>query len=162
MEKLRFAPLVRVSGVAQAKRGESLLTQQDQLKEAIRILGGTAPKWYIGQESAGPESERSLLDDLMRDAEKGAFDAVMVVEPSRWSRDNVRSSHDLKTLKSRGIRFFTMTMEVDLFDPNQEGMLTYSVVMADIQRKRQAQKSVPNRVARLRKGIPASGPPPYG
>lgn len=162
MEKLRFAPLIRVSGEKKAKHGESLCTQEGQLTEAIRILNGTAPKWYAGQEGAGAETERLILDELMRDAKKGAFDAVIVVEPSRWSRDNIRSPQDLNTFKKLGIRFFCLTTELDLFDPTVETMLHTLVVFGDYQRKISAQKSLLNRVARLRRGVPAISRPPYG
>ncbi len=45
-EKLIFAPLIRVSTEAQAKKGESLNTQKKQLQAAIDSLGGKVHRWY--------------------------------------------------------------------------------------------------------------------
>ena len=88
---LRFAPLIRVSTEKQEKRGESLSTQKKQLESAIKNLNGSVYKWYEGQEHGTPDHERKILDELMTDAQASRFDAVMVVDASRWSRDNQKS-----------------------------------------------------------------------
>ncbi len=68
--KLRFAPLVRVSTESQEKRGSSLEVQAKALKQAVKTLGGTIPKnceEYFGQEYATANYERQILDKLLSD-----------------------------------------------------------------------------------------------
>ena len=80
---LRFAPLVRVSTEDQEKRGESLKVQQVQIEQAVKTLGGVLipePWRYSGQEHATAGFERKKFDELLRDARKGLFDAVIVVD----------------------------------------------------------------------------------
>jgi DNA invertase Pin-like site-specific DNA recombinase len=89
-QKLIFAPLIRVSTEAQKKRGESLNTQHTQLDNAISMLGGNVFRWYSGQEHATAEQERKILEELIRDAEEKRFNAVILCDMSRWSRDNQR------------------------------------------------------------------------
>src|SRR5438270_10238800 len=94
-KSLRFASLVRVSGEKQEKKGESLRTQQTQIEQAVASPGGVIAKWYKGQEHATEGHERQKFDELLAEAVKPktsrTFDAVIVADPSRWSRDNVRS-----------------------------------------------------------------------
>jgi DNA invertase Pin-like site-specific DNA recombinase len=160
---LRFAPLVRVSTETQKKKGESLKVQTEQLTEAIKSLGGTvAPRLYKGQEHATPEQERKILEELIEDAKAHKFDAVMVADLSRWSRDNHRSKADLKILKSNGIRFFVRTQEYDLNDPVQGFMVGINVEVAEFFARQQAYKSQLSRITRAKRDIPTSGKKPYG
>ena len=122
MYQLRFAPIIRVSTEKQEKRGESLHTQVKQIKQYVENLGGTIPEscWkYTGQESATPDKERTLLNNLLADSGKDIFDAVIVCDASRWSRDNLKSKTGLNILRQNGIKFFVATAEYNLFDPDQ-------------------------------------------
>ncbi len=162
---LRFAPLIRVSTEKQAKKGESLATQTSQIKAYVKALNGTIPDhcWkYTGQESATADHERKLLDQLLEDSSRKLFDAVIVVDPSRWSRDNVKSEEGLKILKGNGIRFFVGTTEFDLFDPTQNLFLQMSAVINEYGISIGALKSIQNRISRAKQNIPSSGKMPYG
>ncbi len=109
-EKLRFAPLIRVSTESQEKRGHSLEVQTKTLTQAVISLGGIIPEncWeYSGQEHATTDYEREKFTNLLRDCSNDKFDAIIVYDPSRWSRDNRRSKEGLEILKQNGIRFFS-------------------------------------------------------
>ena len=163
--KLRFAPIVRVSTEKQAEKGESLQTQQKQIIDFVRTLGGVIPNacWqYSGQEHATPDQERSKLDQLLKDSAKGLFDAVIVCDASRWSRDNLNSKIGLSILKSNGIRFFVGTMEYDLGDPTAELILGVFTEFNQFAAREQSRKSILNRIERAKKGIPTGGKLPYG
>jgi DNA invertase Pin-like site-specific DNA recombinase len=151
-----------VSTETQKKKGESLNVQTNQLTEAIKSLGGTVAQWYKGQEHATPDQERKILEQLIEDAKAKKFDAVMVADLSRWSRDNHRSKEDLEILRSNGIRFFVRTQEYDLFEPTQRLFVGMSVEIGEFQARQQAYKSQLSRIARARQNIPTSGKLPYG
>lgn len=159
---MRFAPLIRVSTEAQGKRGESLHTQRKQLESAIDSLGGKVYHWYAGQEHATPEQERKILDELMRDAKEKKFDAVIVCDTSRWSRDNRRSKEDLEILKNHNIRFYVGMTEYNLYDPTSSFILNMGVEIAEYHAKEQSYKSIINRIAKAEKGYPCCGKIPYG
>jgi site-specific DNA recombinase len=161
-EKLIFAPLVRVSTERQEKQGESLSTQEKQLKAAIQGLGGSVHRWYRGHEHATPDQERKVLDDLMSDADAKKFDAVMVTDVSRWSRDNLKSTEYLAKLKAWGIRFFVGSNEFDLFNHFHDLILTMGVVINQFFAKEQVKKSNDNKVELARKGRPSCGKKPFG
>lgn len=161
-QKLIFAPLIRVSTERQKKRGESLLTQRAQLELAIEKLGGKIFKWYSGQEHATPEQERKILGDLISDAKEKKFNAVIICDLSRWSRDNKRSKEDLETLKKNRIKFYVGSKEIDLYNPEQSFMIGIGVEVNEYFAREQAYKSIINRIERAKKGFPACGKRPYG
>ena len=131
----------------------------------MKGMDGTIPEscWkYSGQEHATPEFERKKLDQLLQDAEKGIFDAVIVCDVSRWSRDNLKSKQGLEILSANGIKFFVGVMEHDLFDPQHQLILGMGVEMNQYFAGMQAQKSIINRINKAKKGIPTSGSLPVG
>jgi DNA invertase Pin-like site-specific DNA recombinase len=161
-QRLRFGCLTRVSTEAQEKHGESLRTQKKQITEAVQALGGVIAGWYGGQEHATPGHERKELDRLLADAAKGKFDAVIVANADRWSRDNVKSQSGLDVFKQNGVRFFVGSTEYSLHDPEHTLFLEVSCVIGKFQARHQTKKSVLNRIQRAKKGMPTSGKLPYG
>jgi len=162
---LRFAPLIRVSTEKQENKGESLLTQRTRIIEYVKILGGTIPdeSWlYSGQEHATPGQERQRMDKLLKDSSREIFDAVIVVDASRWSRDNLKSKEGLNILKENGIRFFVGTTEYDLFSPAAGLYLGMSAEIGEFQAREQARKSIESRIHRAQRGIPSTGKVPFG
>lgn len=165
METLRFAPIIRVSTERQEARGESLRTQKTQITEYVESLHGVIPDtcWqYSGQEHATPGQERLKLEKLLEDSGKGIFDAVIVCDASRWSRDNAKSKEGLKILRDNEIKFFVGTMEFDLFNPAQKLYLGMSAEIGEFQAKEQSRKSINSRIHRAKRGVPTSGWLPYG
>jgi site-specific DNA recombinase len=163
--QLRFAPLVRVSTDNQAKKGESLNTQKKQILDYVKILDGTIPDFcwqYSGQEHATPNQERVKLDKLLADSKKNLFDAVIVCDASRWSRDNGKNDEGLKHLRTNGIRFFVGIKEYDLFEPQDFMILSMEAVFNSFHAAEQAKKSLLNRIEKAKQNIPTSGKIPYG
>jgi site-specific DNA recombinase len=159
---LRFASLVRVSTEQQAAQGESLVTQRSQNERDVLRLGGTIAGWYGGQEHSTPGWEKKEVDRLVADAGKGNFDAVIVANADRWSRDNTKSTAGLDAFRKHGIRFFVGTTEYDLFNPEHRLFLGMSAVIGQFQAHHQSKKSIDNRIERARKGMPAAGKLPFG
>lgn len=164
MEKLRFAPLIRCSTEKQEKQGESLNTQTNHINQYVNFLHGMIPDncWYVGQEHATSGYERQILEKLLSDSGKNLFDAVIVNDPSRWSRDNLKSKEGLNILKSNGIRFFVGTVEYDLFNPTQNLFLGMSAEMNEYQAKQQQLRSIESRISRAKKNMPSTGKIPFG
>jgi site-specific DNA recombinase len=162
-EGLRFAPLIRVSTEGQEDKKQSLLDQTAAIKQYVQFLGGTIVGWqYCGQEHSTPDHERKKLDQLLADCSKNKFDAVMVYDASRWSRDTYKHKEAAKVFKEHGIRFFTGTIELDLFNPTSEVVLDMQVVLAEHQAKIQKLKSITSRIGKAKRGIPSAGKLPYG
>lgn len=165
MKAIRFAPLIRVSTETQQKQGESLQTQKKQIAQYVKTLNGIIPDncWkYSGQEHATPGHERKKLAELLADSDKGIFDAIIVCDASRWSRDNEKSKQGLKVFKKNGIKFFVGSSEYDLYDPQASLFLGLSGEMNEFFALEQSRKSMLNKIERAKRGIPTCGNLPFG
>lgn len=165
MNELRFAPLIRVSTEQQERQGESLNTQRTYIIKYVESLHGVIPEncWsYCGQEHATEGYERQRLDKLLDDSGKGIFDAVIVTDASRWSRENLRCEIGLNLLADNGIRFFVGTMEYDLYNADHRFMLTMSTAMNQLQASKSSINSIINRIEKAKRGCNAAGRLPYG
>ncbi|OQA02412.1 MAG: hypothetical protein BWY69_01130 [Planctomycetes bacterium ADurb.Bin401] len=160
--KLRFAAIRRVSTEQQDKKGESLLTQRTEIEKTVHHLDGVIVEWYGGQEHATPGYEKKEIDRLLNDAQKNKFDAVIVTDADRWSRDNSKSSTGLSLFKELNIKFFVGTKEWDLYNPEHCLYLGMSAVMGQFYASNQKRKSLLNRIHRANRGIPTGGKLPFG
>ncbi|OHB54786.1 MAG: hypothetical protein A2Y12_03990 [Planctomycetes bacterium GWF2_42_9] len=162
--KLRFAALCRVSTEQQEKEGESLRLQKTEIENAVKHLGGIIVAEYGGQEHATPGYEKKEIDRLVRDAQKmpKLFDAVMVTNADRWSRDNQKSREGLDVFKEYNIQFFTGTTRHDLIKPETRLILGMFAEMGQFYAANQKQKSINARIHRAKRGIPTGGKVPYG
>src|SRR5262249_53081205 len=118
--------------------------------------------WYGGQEHATPGYEKKEIDRLIQDAKKRKFDAVIVSNADRWSRDNGKSREGLEVFKEHGIRFFVGTTEYDLYNPHHVLFLSMSAVIGEFLASNQNKKSILNRIERGRSGLPTCGKLPFG
>jgi site-specific DNA recombinase len=164
-EKLRFAPLIRVSTESQEKRGESLLSQETRIKDCVRYLDGVIPEYawkYCGQEHSTPGYERNLFDQLIADSAKDLFDAIIVDDVSRWARDVVKSKTTLEILRKNNIKLFAGSMEVDLFRPDPMFTFDMQVQVAEHYAQTRSYKATINKIHKAKRGLPSSGMLPYG
>lgn len=160
---LRFAAFSRVSTEMQAERGRSLRTQRRQIEDSVAKAGGEIAEWFGGTHEHGTAGwERKEFDRLLQAAQMGGFDAVIVSDLSRWSRDNRRSKEGLEILRRRRIRFFAHGQEYDLNDPHAQFMLGVSGEVNELYAKRFAQLTHQNRVEGARRGEPTAGTLPWG
>lgn len=159
-EKLRFAPIIRVSTEAQEKKGESLGLQKKQIKDTVKFLGGSIPKhcWqYCGQEHATPNQERKLFNKMLADCEDDLFDAVIFAEPTRWARDQEIHARAVKVLQKNGKRLFMGTTEFNLNDPSAKRMLGYAAVDAESTAGQMQKSSVLGKIEIAKRGFPING-----
>ena len=140
--------------------------QKARLERAIEQLQGTVPDglWdrYSGQEHATVGQERHKLKLLFQDAGNNIFDAVIVDDPSRWSRDNRKSKEGLEILRQHEIKFFTGVTERDLNLPQDRMILGFFTEINEFFGAEQARKSLDSRIARAKQDIPVSGKLPFG
>lgn len=158
---MKIALLIRVSTEKQEKQGESLANQEAVLRENINRLNADCLP-YIGQEHATVDSNRQQLDKLMEDAKAGKFQAIMVYDPSRWSRDNGKSREYLDKLRDLGIRFFCGLQEFNLRNEQDRLFLHMSTEFNEYAARQMKRKSLESRLHRIRNGIPAVGKKPFG
>jgi len=164
-KKLRFAALIRVSTERQSKNGESLSTQEKQIRDAVKNkYNGKLLEEHIykGQEHSGPGFEREILNRLLNDAQNNIFDAVIVADISRWGRENKKCKEALEILRKNEIRFYDVHSEYDLTNDHDVFMLGMMGEIHEFQSRLISSKSMDNRIERAKKGFPSFGSKPFG
>lgn len=159
---LRFAALTRVSTEKQEKEGESLRAQKTEIENAVKQLGSNIVEWYGGQEHATPGHEKKEINRLLDDVRKNKFDAVIVTDADRWSRDNKVSQTGLEIFETHNIRFFIGMSEQDLTNEDDTLFLAFSAIIGQYAAKKQKRKSLLSRIHRAKRGLPTCGRLPYG
>jgi DNA invertase Pin-like site-specific DNA recombinase len=159
---LRLGALTRVSTERQEQQGESLRTQRKQIEEAAKRIGGTITKWYSGQEHATEGFERKRFAQMLTDAAHHRFDALMVADASRLTRDPEANQTLIKTFRANHIRLFVLEAEHDLNDPKDRFMLRMLADVHSYSVEQNIQKSIDNRIEMARAGRPVAGTLPFG
>ncbi|MCP4374224.1 MAG: recombinase family protein, partial [Deltaproteobacteria bacterium] len=163
---LFFAIFPRVSTEAQAEKGESLEVQTKAMEQAVAKFGGEIVANYGGQEHSTPDYEHKRLELLIQDSylpfEERGWNAIMFYDHSRWSRDNNKASDYIEKLKSNRIRFFTITQEWILTNPEHRLILGINSVTNEYQAMIQTEKMMKSRIARAKDGRFTAGQPPFG
>lgn len=114
---MRAAILARVSRGEQA--GEDRLSLPAQLRVMRERCGREG--WEVVREFVAPGeraatailSRRPVLSEVLRAAEAGEFDVLVVHELGRFARDEELGNHVMNRLGARGIRLVNATSEID-------------------------------------------------
>ena len=159
---MRIAGICRVSTEAQARKGESLREQHKGIENAAAVLGHTVVAWYEGQEHATPGYERAILARFLRDAETDQWDAVMVLDTSRWSRKNEDSKRGIRILNDNRKRFFAGTQEIPIQRALGRQMLGMQVEMHEGTAGHLVEQSLVTKIARMVEGRPSIGMRRFG
>ncbi len=164
-EGLRIALVIRVSTDPQEKDGESLLTQKKAMTEAVAGSRGVVSGIYGGSEHATTGWERKELERLLRDAKDfpRPFDAIMVLNANRWSRDNEMSKSVLRFFREAGIRFLTPGREYNLHSARDRFELGLNVELGEYYAAELAERSQESKIHRAERiGAPTCGKLPFG
>lgn len=158
----RFAILCRVSTPGQEKKETPIENQIRNCERSVQWLDGKVTHRYVGQEHATPENLRVLFDQMLADAEAGKFDALVIDEPSRFARDNLRAEQAMAVLKKRQIPIYVGTNRFDLHNPMQKFILSSGFNVAEMYGSSMSLKSVDGKISAAKKGVPSTGAVPWG
>ncbi len=158
---MRFAILCRVSTEGQEKEGVSLEVQQKTLSKCVESLNGIITKEYIGQESAMGKKDRPIFEELLSDCSRGIFDAVMVWDLSRWSRNPEKGRYGLAILKKNGIKLFIQSQEYNLSNPETDLIVGILNELNSFTVNLQTKKAMSSKIELARRGFPMTTSP-YG
>jgi len=116
----RAGVYVRVSTATKTRHGDALTFDQDPavqeqpLRELVTQRGWTTHRVYSDRAS-GAKERRPGLDALMADAQRGAFDVVVVWRFDRFARSVKQLVLALEEFRSLGIDFISHQEALDSF-----------------------------------------------
>ena len=133
---MRAAGYVRVSTMEQSKNGYSVKEQIERLEKYIDARGWTLHKIYVDAGCSGANMERDGLQEMMRHAEEGRFNAVAVYKLDRLSRSQ-RDTLEIieKVLTPNGVSFISITESFDTGTPYGMAMVGLLSVFAQLERE---------------------------
>src|ERR1700746_3781925 len=103
--------------------------QVRELKEYVERRGWTLANVYQDQMS-GAKASRPGLDQLMADARRLRFDAVVVWKLDRFGRSLVHCVSRIQELASLGIRFLATSQGLDTDESNPASKLLLHILAA--------------------------------
>lgn len=139
----RIAGLLRVSSDEQAKDYKTSLDSQAEVIAGYCKMRGfqmLPPETYCGPESATEGAIRPILGRLLDYAKRDLWDAVMVADHSRLSRDTKEGTEIAAVLRDNGKEYWAGSSQIDLNDPAEVMMMEFRTSMtkaeaAELKRK---------------------------
>ena len=153
IKKMVVAIYVRVSTLEQYKEGYSINEQIERLKKYCEAKEWTVYKVYIDGGYSGANMDRPGLQEMFRDVEAGAFEAVLVYKLDRLSRsqkDTLEIIEDI--LLPSNVEFISMTENIDTSSPFGRAMVGILSVFAQLEREQIKERMTMGLEARAKDG----------
>lgn len=130
-EEMRVALYARVSTT---DKGQDPELQLGPLREYTRAREWTIYQEYLDNGISGVKERRPALDQLIADARRRLFDAVLVWRFDRFARSTRHLINALHEFRHLGIAFVSYQENLDTSSPLGEAMFTIIGAMAQLER----------------------------
>lgn len=114
-------------------KGQDVDLQLRDLRNYAKARGWETFKEYIDNGISGRKSRRPALDQLMNDARKRHFDAVLVWRFDRFARSTKHLVTSLEEFKHLGIHFISFMENIDTSSPMGKAMFTITSAIAELE-----------------------------
>ena len=128
---MRVALYARVSTT---DKGQDPELQLGPLRDYARARESTIYQEYVDNGISGAKERRPALDQLMADARRRLFDAVLVWRFDRFARSTRHLINALHEFRHLGIAFVSYQENLDTSSPMGEAMFTIIGAMAQLER----------------------------
>lgn len=128
---MRVAVYARVSTT---DKGQDPELQLGPLREYVQARGWAICQEYMDNGISGAKERRPALDQLMGDARRRLFDAVLVWRFDRFARSTRHLINALHEFRHLGIAFVSYQENLDTSSPLGEAMFTIIGAMAQLER----------------------------
>jgi DNA invertase Pin-like site-specific DNA recombinase len=126
---MKIASYTRVS-----TQDQSVDMQITELRRYCEQRGFQIYKEYSDQGVSGTKDKRPALDELMADAKKRKFDAVLVWRFDRFARSTKHLITALEEFRHLGIEFISFQESIDTSSPLGKAMFTIVSAIAELER----------------------------
>ncbi len=120
--------------VSTTDRGQDPELQLGPLREYVHTRGWTIHQEYVDKGVSGAKERRPSLDQLMTDARRRLFDAVLVWRFDRFARSTRHLVNALHEFRHLGIGFCSYSENLDTSSPMGEAMFTIIGAIAQLER----------------------------
>ncbi len=120
--------------VSTANNGQDPVMQTRELREYCERRGWQLVGEYVDVGISGAKEKRPELDQMMADAHRRRFDAVVVWRFDRFARSVSHLLRALETFKALGIEFVSLSEQVDTSTPTGKMVFTVLGAVAELER----------------------------
>lgn len=114
-------------------KGQDVDLQLRDLRSYAQARGWKIFKEYIDNGVSGRKDKRPSLDQLMNDARKKRFDAVLVWRFDRFARSTKHLVTSLEEFNHLGIYFISFMENIDTSSPMGKAMFTITSAIAELE-----------------------------
>lgn len=143
-------------------KGESIENQIEMCKKYATSNNYTETFIYEDEGFSGKNTNRPEFKQMMKDAKKHKFDAIICYRLDRISRNVSDFSSLVDELKSLNIDFVSIREQFDTTNPMGTAMMFISSVFAQLERETIAERIRDNMYELAKTGRWLGGTPPYG
>jgi DNA invertase Pin-like site-specific DNA recombinase len=120
--------------VSTANNGQDSSMQTRELREYCERRGWKITGEYVDEGISGAKDSRPELNNLMADAHRRRFDAVVVWRFDRFARSVSHLLRALETFRSLGIEFVSFSEQMDTSTPTGKMVFTVLGAVAELER----------------------------
>ena len=161
---MKVAIYVRVSTLEQAEEGYSIGEQKDKLKKYCEIKDWTITKIYSDPGFSGSNINRPSIQQLIKDAGTGLYDAVLVYKLDRLSRSQKDTLYLIEDVfQKNDIHFISLSENFDTSTAFGKAMIGILSVFAQLEREQIKERMMMGKAGRAKAGkITAWSSIPFG
>lgn len=161
---MKVALYVRVSTLEQAEEGYSIGEQKDKLKKYCEIKDWIVTRIYSDPGFSGSNLNRPSMQQLIKDAGTGLYDAVLVYKLDRLSRSQKDTLHLIEDIfQKNSIHFISLSENFDTSTAFGKAMIGILSVFAQLERETIKERMMMGKVGRAKAGkIMAWANVPFG
>lgn len=154
----------RVSTIAQADKGTSLISQLELGTQKAQQLGFDFVHWDEGGKSSHHEeiTQRPVLAQLYAAIQSGQVKHLWVYDQSRLSRNDQVASIFRYECNKQGVTLYTKDGQFDLSTAQDKFLKQLLDAVAEFDNTTRAERTRLGKLQRVRQGHWHGGPPPYG
>jgi site-specific DNA recombinase len=160
---MKVAGYIRVSTQSQAQQGESLKTQEKQIRGFVESKNWKLTKIYRDEGLSGFKAEnRPSFQEMISAGKSGKFQGIVFTKLSRFAR---RTSDFLKyrdELKEKDVLLFSIKEGVDPTSKMGKMILSFMALIAEWEKETIQEQMNENKMARWREGRTMLGKAPFG
>lgn len=120
--------------VSTTNHGQDPEMQLRELREYCQRRGWEITREYVDVGISGGKEKRPELDELLRDAHRRHFDAVVVWRFDRFARSVSHLLKALENFRALGIEFVSLSEQVDTATPTGKMIFTVLGAVAELER----------------------------
>ncbi|MFQ6166000.1 recombinase family protein [Limosilactobacillus reuteri] len=161
---MKVALYTRVSTLEQAEEGYSISEQKDKLTKYCEIKEWTITKIYSDPGFSGSNLNRPNMQQLIKDAGTGLYDAVLVYKLDRLSRSQKDTLYLIEDVfQKNNIHFISLSENFDTSTPFGKAMIGILSVFAQLEREQIKERMMMGKTGRAKAGkITAWSNIPFG